>query len=116
MEDKAQKLLNDLNNTLYKDQFRLKLGIVYLFCSGFNLIMLSVCYALYMYKYGVGFIMSLYFISMLIYYRFGFKHTRNGENFNVFILRTLSDFNIKINNILRKNLQENSCKKEAKEK
>ncbi|OCR87731.1 hypothetical protein CFT12S00416_07850 [Campylobacter fetus subsp. testudinum] len=111
MEDKTQKLLSNLNTTLYKDQFRLKLGIVYLFCSGFNFIMLGVCYVLYMYNYGgLDFIMCLYFISMLVYYRFEFKYTRNGENFNVLILKLFSDFNIKVNSVLRQNLQENSCK------
>ncbi|WP_158004587.1 hypothetical protein [Campylobacter fetus] len=73
--------------------------------------MLGVCYVLYMYNYGgLDFIMCLYFISMLVYYRFEFKYTRNGENFNVLILKLFSDFNIKVNSVLRQNLQENSCK------
>ena len=99
-----------LLNTLFKEQFRLKLGVVYLFASGFNIIALIICY--FVYKTStLDRAISIYLLLIILYYKFGFKFTKDGGFYNMFIFRLLSKFQQRAYKIYRDNLKENSAKK-----
>lgn len=106
----TNKLEGSIIQTLYKDQFRLKLGIVYLFCSGFNVLAIIIAYLL-IGTYSLEKIIMMYLVAMLLYYKFGFKYTKDGGFYRVFLLKVFSDFKSRVNKALRKNLKENSSKK-----
>ena len=88
-----------LNEILYKEQFMLKLGLIYLLGSLF-----SICWFVILYLFEVestSFI-AYYAIGLLAYYKFFFKANHNGGQFRVFLFKILSDFNSKLIHITRK--------------
>lgn len=105
----TNKKEGSLLNTLFKEQFRLKLGVVYLFASGFNIIALIICY--FVYKTStLDRAISIYLLLIILYYKFGFKFTKDGGFYNMFIFRLLSKFQQRAYKIYRDNLKENSAK------
>lgn len=106
----TNKKEGSLLNTLFKEQFRLKLGVVYLFASGFNIIALIICY--FVYKTStLDRAISIYLLLIILYYKFGFKFTKDGGFYNMFIFRLLSKFQQRTYKIYRDILKENSAKK-----
>ncbi|MBE7358753.1 hypothetical protein [Campylobacter sputorum] len=105
---RKEKLLNIVN----KEQYRLKLGIVYLFTSGFNLIAMIVTYLLYKLSgYSLDIVITLYLISIIFYYKYWFNYTKDGKHFDGFVFRSLVAFNIRVEKKLREMLELNSAKK-----
>ena len=105
---RKEKILNIVN----KDQYRLKLGIVYLFTSGFNLIAMIVTYLLYItIGYSLDIAFTLYLISIIFYYKYWFNYTKDGRHFDGFVFRSFVAFNIRVEKKLREMLELNSAKK-----
>jgi len=110
MNEMTNKRQGSILNTIYKEQFRLKLGIVYLFASGFNILALIVCYFINK-NSTLDKAVTIYLLVMVLYYKFWFKQTKDGGYYRVFMFRVFSDFKRKTFKILREILQENSAKK-----
>ncbi|QKF93199.1 hypothetical protein [Campylobacter sp. CCUG 57310] len=104
-------------NIINKEQYKLKLGIVYLVASGFNFCMLGVSYLLY--KSDIRFftldvVITIYIIAMILYYKFSFNLTKDGHHLRAFLFRILGSFNAKIDKSLREQLKRNSAEKITK--
>ncbi|PSM52738.1 hypothetical protein CBLAS_0858 [Campylobacter blaseri] len=99
-----------LLNTLYKEQYRLKLVIVYLFASGFNFILIILILINLKMGSSLVFNITAYMFLMTIYYKFVFKQTKDGGFYRVFLFNSLSKFNRKIDDEVKILLKENSAK------
>lgn len=106
----TNKKEGSLLNTLYKEQFRLKLGVVYLFASGFNVVALILCYCVYRTS-TLDKAITIYLLLVILYYKFGFKFTKDGGFYDMFIFRVLSRFQKRSYEIYRAILKEDSAKK-----
>ncbi|MBR8466503.1 hypothetical protein KDE13_09170 [Campylobacter sp. faydin G-140] len=99
-------------DTLYKEQYRLKLGILYMLCSGFGVFMICFSYFLLsIYSLDLDRVLTIYLAGMAVYYKFFFRATKDGYFYRVFLLKIISDFRRKTDEALRQNLKENSAKK-----
>lgn len=88
-----------LNEILYKEQFMLKLGVVYLLGS-----LPSILWFLILYLAEVEFtnFIAYYAIGLLVFYKFFFKANHNGGHFRVFLFKILANFNRKLIEITRR--------------
>lgn len=88
-----------LNEILFKEQFMLKLGIVYLLGS-----LPSILWFLILYSAEVEFtnFITYYVIGLLVFYKFFFKANHNGGHFKVFLFKILTIINKKMIDITRK--------------
>lgn len=87
-----------LNEILYKEQFMLKLGVVYLLGS-----LPSILWLVILHLAEVEFInfITYYAIGLLVFYKFFFKANHNGGHFRVLLFRIFSAFNKKLIQITR---------------
>ncbi|PAF46598.1 hypothetical protein BKH41_08825 [Helicobacter sp. 12S02232-10] len=70
----------NIHDVLYKNQFRLKLGIKPLLLSRASFILFAFAYFLFD---GINFLLT-YSVSMLLYYKFFYSLTRDGYQYDVF--------------------------------
>ncbi|RDU61839.1 hypothetical protein [Helicobacter sp. MIT 14-3879] len=84
---------------LYKEQFRLKLGLIPLLLSKASIIVLILCILLFdMVKVPV-----FYGMLMMLYYKFLFNKTRDGYQMDNVLYQALSDFNKSLRNHIKQN-------------
>ena len=102
-------------NIIYKEQYRLKLGVVYLVCTGFNILALLIFYLIHKSGLAFDFTALIYMATITIYYKFVFNLTRDGRHFDSFVLKFLSELNAKTDKKLRENLTSNSATKLTKQ-
>lgn len=102
-------------NVIYKEQYRLKLGVVYLICTGFNIFALAIFYLVHKGGLALDFTALIYLATITIYYKFLFGLTRDGRHFDSFALKFLSELNARIDKKLRENLKSNSAIKLTKQ-
>lgn len=102
-------------NVIYKEQYRLKLGVIYLICTKFNLLALATFYLVHKGGLAFDFAALLYLSTITIYYKFVFGLTRDGRHFDSFVLKFLSELNARIDRRLRENLKLNSASKLTKQ-
>lgn len=102
-------------NVIYKEQYRLKLGVVYLVCTGFNILALLIFYLIHKSGLAFDFTALIYMATITIYYKFVFNLTRDGRYFDSFMLKFLSELSAKTDKKLRENLTSNSAIKLTKQ-
>ncbi|MDR1285385.1 MAG: hypothetical protein LBJ88_04205 [Campylobacteraceae bacterium] len=85
----------DIYNTLYKEQFRLKLGFTYLLASGWALCFLVVIVFMNM---SLEKSASIYIFGLTLIYKYVFSMTRDGFHYEPFFYKKLS----KLLHIIRK--------------
>lgn len=112
LNDKELREKHKIYNILYKEQYRLKLGIVYLLGTQANFIALIVVFLAIKSEYTtLDIITTCYMIFMLVYYRAFFNYTKDGHQNRIFMFKIVSDFIRRVNKKLRENLDFNSAKK-----
>lgn len=112
LNDKELIEKHKIYNILYKEQYRLKLGIPYLLATQANFILLIIAFIIFHFKYAtLDIIMACYIACMVIYYRAFFHYTKDGHQNRIFIFRVASNFMKRVNKKLRENLDFNSAKK-----
>lgn len=112
LNDKELIEKHKVYNILFKEQYRLKLGIPYLLGTRANFIALIMVFLATYFKYAtLDIIATCYIVFMIIYYRAFFNYTKDGHQNRIFIFKAVSDFMRRINKKLRENLDFNSAKK-----
>lgn len=88
--------MNDvsIDRVLYDEQYRLKLGIFYLFSTKEVLVIMLICIALFD---SVSARVAIGGLAILFYYRFSFDKSRDGDQVDIFLFRILT--------ILKKNIR-----------
>lgn len=121
LTEKERIRKENILNIINKEQYKLKLGIVYLVASGFNFCMLAVSYLLYKSNikffsldFSLDVVITIYIIAMILYYKFSFNLTKDGHHLRAFVFRILANFNAKIDKSLREQLKTNSAEKITK--
>lgn len=117
LTEKERIRKENILNIINKEQYKLKLGIVYLVASGFNFCMLAVSYLLYKSNikfFSLDVVITIYIIAMILYYKFSFNLTKDGHHLRAFLFRILANFNAKIDKSLREQLKRNSAEKITK--
>lgn len=117
LTEKERIRKENILNIINKEQYKLKLGIVYLVASGFNFCMLAVSYLLYKSNikfFSLDVVITIYIIAMILYYKFSFNLTKDGHHLRAFLFRILANFNAKIDKSLREQLKTNSAEKITK--
>lgn len=89
----------NIDTILYKEQFRLKLGLIPLLLSRASIIVLiSCCIVFDTIKIPVA-----YGMLMMLYYKFLFNKTRDGYQMDNFLYKFISNFNKTLRSKIKQN-------------
>lgn len=109
--EKEKRKQEILERVIYKEQYKLKLGLVYLFASGFNFVIMLFCFILFkFFDFGLDICITIYFIMNIFRYKYSFNY-KIGDNFNIFMFYIMSMFIRRIETSLRQNLKIQSAEK-----
>lgn len=87
----------NIDTILYKEQFRLKLGLLPLIFSKASIVVLLFCFL----SFDTLQAPLVYGILMMLYYKFFFNKTRDGYQMDNMVYKILSDFNTSLRNRVR---------------
>lgn len=88
-EQPTTKKKYDIYTILYKEQYRLKLGIIPLVLSKISIIAGVVCF----YYFDLQNAFFIYGILLITYYKFAFNQTKDGQQLDSFVYVWLAKFN-----------------------